>query len=655
MNRILTRTGAPLLWRGLPLMAALLISTSARAETFVVMAEEDESDADPGDGACASAADRCTLRAAIEEANADDDFDAIYVSPGHYLLSQGTLVIGGQVEISGRDAAKTRIDANQQWRILELEAQADNFVYVRLTGLTLENGYAGAPGSLGGAVMIPEKESLFVLDRCIVRNNFAASGGGGIYNAGNLEVSRTAIVDNISDPEAVGDWYAAGGGIYNAGSALITRSSITGNSALRGGGLANESGIVNITNTTISDNSAKERGGGISNMPGWDGGRAFAELAFSTIVDNRAGSEPDDPWEPAEAGGVYNAGSLQIASSILARNRDHQPTHSGTFAPDCVSEVLSGQFSDDVSLVSQGGLIVGAISERCPYVASGSDQLGSGDFPLDPGLPSSSSAIADEVTSGYEPYEESPAIDKAGEDFCSYEDQWGLSRPVPGSDGADARCDAGAIERNGRSRRRSVMMVVGDRVFSPSDLILSVKLSANGFDIRDETPAELSGEEREVNIVLISESVSSAELPSSLASLEKPILCLEPAALDLLQMTEEGWDRTQGAATNQTTLRIANDGRVDSSYIGELEVADSGATFGWGVPATSDAFKQAELIDRPGRWAIFGYDEGALLADGSRAAGPRVSFFAASGTPERLNQSGWNLFGGLLAQLAPPP
>jgi hypothetical protein len=418
--------------------------------------------------------------------------------------------------------------------------------------------------------------------------------------------------------------------------------------------LANESGFVSISNTTFSANRAKERGGAISNQPRPLAGRAFADLAFTSIVDNLAGSEPGDPWQPAEAAGIYNAGSLQLASSIIARNSDHQASDSPAFAPSCVSEVQPEQAADDVSVTSSGGLIIDVISDRCEHAASTSDRLGTADFPLDPGLPSSTSAIPGEVTFGYEPFEDSPAIDAADDAFCIYEDQWGFGRPAAGSDGADARCDSGAIERNGVRRRRSVMMVVGNRQFSPSDLILSVKLNANGFDVVDESPSELSDEVRETNFVLISESVSSAELPSWLATLDKPILCMEPAALDLLQMTEEGWDRTQGVAQNVTTLRVVNDGRVDSSYIGELEVTDSGAAVGWGVPATSEAFKQAELVNRPGRWAIFGYDAGALLADGSRAAGPRVAYFALTGTPERLNANGWNLFSGLLAYLAPP-
>jgi CSLREA domain-containing protein len=630
----------------LPLLAASILGSPARAENFVVTASEDEPDADPGDGVCASDAARCTLRAAIEETNADYDFDTIYVSPAHYVLEHGPLVFNGQVEVFGRNAEWTIIDANLASRVIELAPRDGQFVYARLTAVTLTNGNAGAPGDRGGAVLIPDPAALFGLDRAIVRNNFAASGGGAIFNAGNLDISRSAITENESDAQAAGDWDAAGGGIYNSGSVSIARSSISGNWAVRGGGLANESGNASILNTTFSDNFARDRGGAVSNQPGQEGAnprQASADLSFVTIVSNRVGYED----APGSGGGIYNAGGLWIASSIIARNTDFHPSSASEHAPDCVSETQPGQASDPVTLSSSGGIVLGVYNARCEHDAHPLDRRGSADLPLDPGLSDTSSSSPGEVTFGFEPYEDSPAVDSAGPDFCVYEDQWGFGRP--------GSCDSGAIERSGPRRRRSVMMVVGNREFTPTDLILSVKLAAAGFDIVDETPAELSGEVLETNLTLISETVSSAELPDWLATVEKPILCLEPGALDNLHMTEEGWGRTQGVETNASRLRVMADGRVDSSLVGEQEVTNSGAKLGWGVPATSEAFKQAELLDAPGHWAIFGYDTGALLADGSRAPAPRVAFFAADGTPQRMNSTGWNLFDGLLYTLAPPP
>jgi hypothetical protein len=89
-----------------------------------------------------------------------------------------------------------------------------------------------------------------------------ASGGGGIFNGGFLEVTNSTISGNSG---------CAGGGIFNyAGILEVADSTISGNDAPCGGG-----GILNtflaggiVTNSTISGNSASGRGGGIFNDAG---------------------------------------------------------------------------------------------------------------------------------------------------------------------------------------------------------------------------------------------------------------------------------------------------------------------------------------------------------------------------------------------------
>jgi CSLREA domain-containing protein len=57
--------------RHLFLFACLLATPlSAQAKSFTVTSTIDAVDAVPGDGVCATAANQCTLRAAIQEANA---------------------------------------------------------------------------------------------------------------------------------------------------------------------------------------------------------------------------------------------------------------------------------------------------------------------------------------------------------------------------------------------------------------------------------------------------------------------------------------------------------------------------------------------------------------------------------------------------------
>ena len=68
------------------ILAALLLSIDAQALVFSVTHTEDTVDADPGDGFCADDMDRCTLRAAVMEANANATDDIIDLPMGTYVL-----------------------------------------------------------------------------------------------------------------------------------------------------------------------------------------------------------------------------------------------------------------------------------------------------------------------------------------------------------------------------------------------------------------------------------------------------------------------------------------------------------------------------------------------------------------------------------------
>ncbi|VAW42509.1 hypothetical protein MNBD_CHLOROFLEXI01-1452 [hydrothermal vent metagenome] len=56
-----------------------------------------------------------------------------------------------------------------------------------------------------------------------------------------------------------------GGGIYNSGILTVTNSTLSSNSANNGGGIYNNSGTTTVTNSTFSGNSANNDGGGILN------------------------------------------------------------------------------------------------------------------------------------------------------------------------------------------------------------------------------------------------------------------------------------------------------------------------------------------------------------------------------------------------------
>ena len=82
--------------------------------------------------------------------------------------------------------------------------------------------------------------------------------GGGIYNAGILDLSRLTLFGNNASDE--------GGAIYNAGGATLTATNCTlvNNSAMDGGAIyADISSTAILQHCTITDNSANDSGGGL--------------------------------------------------------------------------------------------------------------------------------------------------------------------------------------------------------------------------------------------------------------------------------------------------------------------------------------------------------------------------------------------------------
>src|ERR1043165_1908702 len=104
------------------LLAQFGLRPVAAATNFVVNSNADKGDANTGDGFCETATSgECTLRAAIQEANALEGSDSISVPAGTYTLSiagagedaaaTGDLDIWDSLTISGAGIGKTILDA----------------------------------------------------------------------------------------------------------------------------------------------------------------------------------------------------------------------------------------------------------------------------------------------------------------------------------------------------------------------------------------------------------------------------------------------------------------------------------------------------------------------------------------------------------------
>jgi CSLREA domain-containing protein len=141
---------------GVVLVCALAAPGFASAETFTVNSTADEVDASVGNEFCETAAGKCTLRAAIEEANSSTEaFDAISFEEGVFEGDSASVVelasalpaITAPLSLSGRECGTeagvpgpcVEVDGVAGAPVLSLEGVAE----VEIETLALTNGEAG--------------------------------------------------------------------------------------------------------------------------------------------------------------------------------------------------------------------------------------------------------------------------------------------------------------------------------------------------------------------------------------------------------------------------------------------------------------------------------------------------------------------------------
>ncbi len=138
--------GACLLTAGAAAWAPGVALGRAASLTFTVNATADAHDAHPGDGLCAGSAGRCTLRAALEEADASPSGSTVHimVPAGTYDLTLGSLTLGSatvplNITVDGVGVTSTVVAATGKSRVMTITSRATGV----LENLQITGGKAG--------------------------------------------------------------------------------------------------------------------------------------------------------------------------------------------------------------------------------------------------------------------------------------------------------------------------------------------------------------------------------------------------------------------------------------------------------------------------------------------------------------------------------
>ncbi len=389
-------------------IAVFGLGAPAGAATFIVNDTTDAVDLTPGDGSCLTAGGQCTLRAAIQEANALAGADTIVVPAGTFVLTlagagedaaaTGDLDITQDVVIQGAGAGQTIVDGSSlDDRVFDILAGT-----VQVSGLTVRNGTTAAGEDGGG---IRNLGTLTLTNVTVTGNTASGATGGGIQNLGAASLTDVTVSTNTA---------SGAGGIGNVGGTMtLTGVTVSGNAADAGpgGGIVHNSpvGTLTVTNATISSNTAQGDGGGIL-----QGGAGALTLTNVTVTANSA---------TALGGGIRQGalGAVNVRNTIVAGN-----TAGG--GPDC-----SG------TLASLGGNLV-QNTTGCTRTGAAAADLTDQDPRLGPLQSNGGPTRTHALLAG------SPALDAADNTGCPATDQRGIARPADGTGDGAAVCDIGAYE-----------------------------------------------------------------------------------------------------------------------------------------------------------------------------------------------------------------
>lgn len=404
---------------GLAFGLAIAVAMPATAATFTVNSESDVPDDNPGDGDChpeLAIPGVCTLRAAIQEANALAGSDTINLTAGQvYTLDrvgQDANAFNGDLDITDNvsifffaSGERPVVDAGGLERAFEIhEGNA------LMLGFDITGGDATVPGdAAGGGIAIDFDAGIVQLSLLRFHGN-RAEFGGGLYNDGP---STTLTLVELYDNESSDTDASAGSAIFNRGELVVEQSSVFDNRGQGGLGrdaIRNEppfagSPSLTVINSTVANNT----GNGI---------RSFDE---STLVLRNATIGANSPY------GVFIAGSggtFQSRNSVIAYNGFEDCTVSPVATLNLNRYNMD---SDDTCELSDGSSnYPGVEPYLTPLARHGGFTRVS--WPL---------TVSPMIDLGH------PVIGAIG---CEEDDQQGAERPIDFDSDGDARCDVGAIE-----------------------------------------------------------------------------------------------------------------------------------------------------------------------------------------------------------------
>ena len=285
---------------------------------------------------------------------------------------------------------------------------------------TLENiNFIANEAEFNGGALWNGADAEITLTWSTLDSNIAGLDGGGIWNHGDFIGEGLSLLNNVSA--------GSGGAVYSWTDTYtqFTNSRFSGNTAINGGAIYNNNGMMHLYECGLSGNTATGPVGGAiyNNGP----------VPTSGLLLNNVTVSNNTALGGVGGGGIYNTGNFDFRFITIAENNP------GGLRIDTGSEIklrssiLAYNTGSDCAGIPPDSLDYNVDSDGSCGLSSPHD-LSATDPILEPLGPHGSMGLSHPLGIG------SPAIDSGTPDMCTANDQNYVSRPQ------GAGCDRGAFE-----------------------------------------------------------------------------------------------------------------------------------------------------------------------------------------------------------------
>lgn len=370
---------------------------------FVVNTTVDAPDTTAGDGVCETAANMCSLRAAVATVNQTPANRLILMGPGSHTLGSAVAVTADMM-IAGNGAT-------------QIKAAVEHGAYAAFTlGATRTLRFRDLAiddfgGNNGGALRVTS--GVLDVDRCSFDNNESPGSGGVLFINGGARATfaHCTFTRNASLGGSGGGWGGVIDGEDTNTTIVVTRSYATQNTTAWGSFSHITSGTtLRLENSTLYDNTSTIAGTLAS--PG-----GVYTLVNVTITGNTNTA--------GDSAGIYLysvPAHYTVTNSIIAFNTD------GSGENNCNRNDLG------TSLTSGGGNLISDDAANCSTYFTGAGDRMSTDPGIETGMPSDHGGTPTLLLAPG-----SPARGAGVAAACPSVDQRDIARPV-------GACDSGAVQ-----------------------------------------------------------------------------------------------------------------------------------------------------------------------------------------------------------------